>query len=795
MNNNSTYVRWLADLGMDDVKQVGGKNASLGEMIQSLRHEGVRVPGGFATTAQAFWEYLTENDLRQKIADLLDHLQDDQSNLDTIGGKIRRAMVRGSFPGPIRSAIIEAYRRLSERYDAEDISVAVRSSATAEDLPEASFAGQQETFLNISGEDDLLDACRRCFASLFTNRAISYREERHFDHEKVALSVGVQKMVRADRAGSGVMFSIDTETGFPDVIVINAAWGLGENVVQGLVNPDEYVVFKPKIAEKKYTPIITATIGDKQKKMVYAKGGSKTTKNIDTTKKEQRRPVLSDEEIVQLSHWAVAIEKHYDKPMDMEWAKDGESGELFILQARPETVQSQRSPQSLRTYRLREAGEKLVAGLAIGQAIATGKTQLIHSADDIDQFEDDSILVTGMTDPDWEPIMKRAAGIVTDHGGRTSHAAIVSRELGIPAVVGTGSATDDLTEGQEVTISCTSGDQGYVYDGALDYDEEEIDLDNVPEVKTSIKMNIAGPAGAMRWWQLPCDGIGLARMEFIINNIIKAHPLALLRYDELEDNEDRRVIRELTSGYENKGDYFVETLSRGIARIAAGQYPHQVLVRMSDFKSNEYAKLIGGEQFEIDEENPMLGFRGASRYHSDRYRDAFALECRAIKRAREEIGMENVAIMIPFCRSVPEADKVLRVMADHGLARGENGLQVWVMCEIPANVILAEEFAERFDGFSIGSNDLTQLVLGVDRDSEELSGLFDERDQAVKKVITDLIERAHAVGTKVSICGQAPSDYPEFAEFLVRNGIDSISLNPDSVIKTIEHVATLERND
>ncbi len=794
MRDNGIYIKWFADLGMDDVKLVGGKNASLGEMIRSLKDEGVRVPDGFATTAKAYWEFLEENGLGEKISEILSGLKDDRSNLDTIGKKIRRAILNGTLPGPITSAITEAYQQLSDQYGVDEVSVAVRSSATAEDLPEASFAGQQETFLNIAGADDLLDACQRCYASLFTDRAINYREERNFDHMKVALSVGVQKMVRADLAGSGVMFSIDTETGFPGVAVVNAAWGLGENVVQGSVNPDEYVIFKPLLNNKGYKPIIASTIGTKQKKMIYAKGGSKTTRNIDTTRKEQRRPVLCSGEILQLARWAVAIEKHYDKPMDMEWAKDGESGKLYILQARPETVQSQRSPQSLRNYTLKEDGTPLVEGLAIGQSIAAGKTQIIHSTDDIDQFEENAILVTGMTDPDWEPIMKRAAGIVTDHGGRTSHAAIVSRELGIPAVVGAESATEELSEGQEVTISCVSGDQGYVYDGILDFDEEEIDVQNIPQVKTRIKMNIASPAGALRWWQLPCDGIGLARMEFIINNVIKAHPLALLRYDELEDTDDRRTIRKLTTGYKDKADYFVETLSRGIARIAASQYPNQVLVRMSDFKSNEYAKLVGGRQFEIDEENPMLGFRGASRYFSDRYRDAFALECRAIKIAREEIGVHNVAVMIPFCRSIEEADNVLRVMADNGLIRGENGLQIWVMCEIPANVILAEELAKRFDGFSIGSNDLTQLVLGVDRDSEELSGLFDERNPAVKKFIADLIERAHAVGTEVGICGQAPSDYPEFAEFLVRKGIDSISLNPDSVIKTIEHVATVEND-
>ncbi len=792
MQDSGRYIKWLSDLDSEDSKLVGGKNASLGEMLRSLKAQGVRVPAGFATTADAYWAYLDENELRGKIADYLGELNFDRSNLDKIGKKIRSAIERGSFPGDVRTAIAEAYGRLSNRYGDKQLSVAVRSSATAEDLPEASFAGQQETFLNIRGVTAVLQACQRCFASLFTDRAISYREEKGFDHTKIALSAGVQKMVRADRAGSGVMFSIDPEMGFRDVVVINAAWGLGENVVQGTVNPDEYVVFKPLLDGNQHRPIIDIDIGAKKKKMVYSRGGSETTKNVNTTRKKQKEAVLNHEEIIQLAHWAIAIEKHYDQPMDMEWAKDGDSGDIYIVQARPETVQSQKAAGSLHTYHLQEKGESVVSGLAIGEAVASGRAQRILSTKDMDRFDDDSILVTGMTDPDWVPIMKRASGIVTDHGGRTSHAAIVSRELGIPAIVGTGDGTEKLRDSEDITVSCAEGDKGRVYKGKLQFERVEIDLGDVPEVKTGIRMNIASPMAAFRWWRLPCDGIGLARMEFIVNNVIKIHPLALLRYDDLEDKGARARIRELTAGYEDRSEFFVDHLSRGIGRIAASQYPRPVLVRMSDFKTNEYADLIGGRQFEIEEENPMLGYRGASRYHSERYRDAFGLECQAVKRAREEIGLDNIAVMIPFCRTVAEADNVLRVMAESGLVRGENGLQVWVMCEIPSNVILAEEFASRFDGFSVGSNDLTQLILGVDRDSAELSDLFDERDEAVKKAIADLIERAHAAGAGVSICGQAPSDYPEFTEFLVKCGIDSISLNPDSVIDTIRYVAEIE---
>jgi pyruvate,water dikinase len=668
----------------------------------------------------------------------------------------------------------------------------VRSSATAEDLPEASFAGQQESFLNVNGEAELLDSCRRCYASLFTDRAITYRREHGFDDMKVALSVGVQKMVRSDLAGAGVIFSIDTETGFQDVVVITAAFGLGETVVQGTVNPDEYLVFKPLLDKPGFKPIIEKSLGSKEKKLIYAMGGTKATKSIDTSKKERSAFVLSDDEILHLARWTASIEKHYGRPMDIEWAKDGETGEIFIVQARPETVQSRKEADVMKTYHLKEKGQRLLAGLSIGDAIAQGEVCLIKNVQDIRQFRGGAILVTEMTDPDWVPIMKQAAGIVTDQGGRTCHAAIVSRELGIPAIVGTGEATQMLKDGQPVTISCAEGDQGFIYEGLLDFEAVEVNLEGIPKTKTRIMMNIGSPAAAFRWWRLPCEGIGLARLEFIINNIIKVHPMALVKFAELKDREAKKQIEALTQGYADKSDYFVENLARGIAKIAASQYPEPVIVRMSDFKTNEYAHLIGGQEFEPREENPMLGFRGASRYYSDRYREGFALECRAIKKVREEIGLKNVIVMVPFCRTLKEADRVLETMAEHGLKRGENGLEIYVMAEIPSNIILAAQFAERFDGFSIGSNDLTQLTLGVDRDSALLADLFDERDEAVKSLVADLIAKAHKAGRKVGICGQAPSDYPEFAAFLVEAGIDSISLNPDSVIKIKQIVAEAE---
>ena len=790
MNKAKYYIRWFANLTNKDVETVGGKNASLGEMFVAFKQKSIKVPNGFATTAGAYRQFLQHNNLESQIKSQLADWEADKQSLEQTGETIRRLFEGAKFPQEIDRAITTAYRELSQSYDTKEVDVAVRSSATAEDLPEASFAGQQETFLNVRGEAEVLSACRKCYASLFTDRAISYRQEKGFDHLDVALCVGIQKMVRSDRASAGVMFSIDTETGFKNSAIITAAWGLGENVVRGTVNPDRYTVFKPLLKDS-LQPIIEKVKGSKEKKMIYATEGGETVKNVDTSIEERQAFVLTDEEILQLTRWAMAIESHYGMPMDMEWAKDGDTEELYIVQARPETVQSQKSGSSLKTYKLKQQGREIVAGLSIGGAIASGKVCRVESPQDIAKVKENSILVTEMSDPDWVPIMKKVAGIVTNYGGRTCHAAIVSRELGIPAIVGTGNATQILEDGEEVTISCAEGDRGIVYEGLLEFACEEIGLEDIPETKTQIMMNIASPAAAFNWWQLPANGIGLARMEFIINNLVKIHPMALVHYDELKDREAWEQIRDMTQGYEDKKDYFVKNLAGGIGKIAASQYPDPVIVRMSDFKTNEYANLIGGQQFEPDEENPMLGFRGASRYYSDRYREGFALECRAIKQVRE-IGFDNVIIMIPFCRTLTEADKVIEILAENGLKRGENGLQVYVMAEIPSNIMLADKFCERFDGFSIGSNDLTQLVLGVDRDSAELSHLFDERNLAVKRAIRHLINTAKQKGRKVGICGQAPSDYPDFAAFLVEAGIDSMSLNPDSVVKVKRRVAEAE---
>ena len=792
MANNGSHVIWFEKLGRGDVPRVGGKNASLGEMVGHLASQGVRVPPGFATTADAYWQFVTANDLLKTIVGLLDDLVAGKAPLSEVGLAIRRAFLRAEWPKDIEAAITAAYAELCRRSGKQDADVAVRSSATAEDLPDASFAGQQETFLNIRGAAALLDACRRCYASLFTDRAISYRQAKGFDQVKVALSIGVQRMVRSDLGGAGVMFSIDTETGFDKVVLVDAAWGLGENVVQGAVDPDEYQVFKPLLSQPSLVPIIEKKLGEKAKKMVYAQDSNRPTRNVPTSKAERATFVLSDQDILALGRWACVIEDHYGYPMDMEWAKDGESGELFILQARPETVQSRKGASAFRSYRIKSNGRKLASGLSIGDAVVSGRACLIDNPRDIGRFVDGTILVTQTTDPDWVPIMKRAAAIVTDHGGRTSHAAIVSRELGLPAIVGTGDATRILHDEQEVTVSCAEGDEGFIYEGTADFEVEELDLEHIPTTRTKVMLNFANPAAAFRWWRIPADGVGLARMEFVVSNQIKVHPMALVRYDTLKDEDAKRAIAELTQGYEEKTEYFVDRLSRGLARIAAAFHPKPVIVRMSDFKTNEYANLVGGAAFEPKEENPMIGFRGASRYYSPRYRDGFALECRAIRRLREEMGFRNVIVMIPFCRSTKEADRVLVVLAESGLRRGENGLEVYVMCEIPSNVILAKAFAERFDGFSIGSNDLMQLTLGVDRDSEELAELFDEQDEAVKWMIESVIREAHKSGVKVGLCGQAPSDHPEFAEFLVACGIDSVSVSPDSFIAVKRRVAAAE---
>lgn len=792
MPSPAPEVLWFEELGRSDVARVGGKNASLGEMVRHLGGRGVAVPPGFAVTAQAYWHFLEANRLKETIADVLRELAAGRTPLAEAGETIRRTILRGAWPDETAAAILAAYRTLCERADKADADVAVRSSATAEDLPDASFAGQQETFLNIRGETALLGACRRCFASLFTDRAISYRTAKGFDHMKVALSVGVQLMVRSDVGGAGVMFTIDTETGFDKVVVIDAAWGLGETVVQGAVDPDEYQVFKPLLADAALTPILEKRLGGKALKMIYAREGERPTRTVPTSRAERAGFVLSDAEILTLGRWADVIERHYGCPMDVEWAKDGENGALYVVQARPETVQSRREAGSFKTYRIASKGRRLVSGLAIGDAVVTGRVCLIESARDIADFVDGAVLVTRNTDPDWVPIMKRAAAIVTDRGGRTSHAAIVSRELGLPAIVGTGDATRLLHDQQEVTVSCAEGDQGHVYEGFADYRVEELDVRDVPATRTAVMLNLGNPAAAFRWWRIPADGVGLARMEFVVSNHIKVHPMALVHFDSLQDQEAKRQIAELAEGYADKTEYFVDRLARGLSRIAAALHPKPVIIRMSDFKTNEYANLIGGAAFEPKEENPMIGFRGAARYYSPRYRAGFALECRAIKRLREEMGFRNVVVMIPFCRSVAEADRVLAVMAENGLRRGEHGLEVYVMCEIPSNVILAKAFAERFDGFSIGSNDLTQLTLGVDRDSEELAGLFDEQDEAVKWMIANVIAEAGKVGAKIGLCGQAPSDHPEFAEFLVACGIDSISVSPDSFVAVKRRIAAAE---
>ena len=791
MSANAESVVRFDDVGRGDVARVGGKNASLGEMVRALRPEGINVPPGFATTADAYWQYVEANSLKQRIPALLADWEAGRATLAETGKEIRSLFLKGEWPGEISSRIAEAYRALSRRTGKDEVAVAVRSSATAEDLPDASFAGQQETFLNISGEAALLNACRRCYASLFTDRAISYRKAKGFDHMKVALSIGVQQMVRADLGGSGVMFSIDTETGFDQVVLIDAAWGLGENVVQGTVDPDEYQVFKPLLGDSSLAPIVEKKLGEKAQKMIYATGDT-PTRNVPTSKAERALYVLNDQEILTLSRWAVIIEKHYGCPMDMEWGRDGETGEIFILQARPETVQARREAGTFKSYTISNQGRVAAKGLAIGDAVVTGHICLIENARDIEQFVDGSILVTSTTDPDWVPVMKRAAAIITDHGGRTSHAAIVSRELGLPAIVGTGNATHVLHTGQEVTVSCAEGDEGFIYDGKADFEVETLDVTDLPETRTAVMLNLANPGAAFRWWRLPADGVGLARMEFVINNSIQVHPMALLRFDELRDEAVKQQVAELSAGYADKAEYFVDKLSRGLGRIAAAVYPEPVIVRMSDFKTNEYAGLIGGAQFEPKEENPMIGFRGASRYYSPLYRDAFALECRAIARLRMEMGFTNVVVMIPFCRSTKEADRVYEVMAENGLKRGEAGLEVYVMCEIPSNVILASQFADRFDGFSIGSNDLTQLTLGVDRDSGDLADLFDEQDEAVKWMIARVIEEAGRTGTKIGLCGQAPSDHPEFAAFLVESGIDSISVSPDSFMAVKRQVAAAE---
>jgi pyruvate, water dikinase len=786
------HLIWFEDLRREDVALVGGKNSSLGEMVSQLEPLGIKVPPGYATTSDAFRAFIIANNLGDIVKDTMASLDAGKITLAEAGKTVRAAIIGGEFPEDTKAAIIEAYYELGKRVGSDKPSVAVRSSATAEDLPDASFAGQQETFLNVVGEEALLDTCRRCYASLFTDRAISYRNVQGFDHLDVALSIGVQMMVRSDIGGSGVMFSIDTETGFPGAVLINAAWGLGENVVQGAVTPDEYQVFKPFLDNPKLSPIIEKRLGAKEKKMIYADLVGGQIKNVPTSKKEKESFVLSDDEIVELARYAKTIEDHYKCPMDMEWARDGVVGGIFIVQARPETVQSRAQAGAMKRFTVKSHGPEIMRGISVGAAVATGTICLIEDVKDIDRFVEGSILVTTMTDPDWVPIMKKAKAIITDAGGRTSHAAIISRELGVPAIVGSGNATHILHDMQDVTVDCSKGDDGLVYEGFAEFDVEVLDLTHVPETKTKIMLNLANPTTAARWWRLPVDGVGLARMEFVIDNSIIAHPLALLRFDEVKKKKDRAFIEELTKGYEDKGQFFVDTLARGLSRIAALAWPNKTIVRMSDFKTNEYAGLVGGRQFEPVEENPMIGFRGASRYYSESYKEAFGLECKAIRKLREDMGFDNVVIMIPFCRSLEEADKVLEVLKEYGLERGKNGLEIYVMCEIPANVILAEQFADRFDGFSIGSNDLTQLTLGVDRDSGGLADLFDESNEAVKWMISTVIQKAHKTNSYVGLCGQAPSNDPTFAQFLVQAGIDTISVTPDSFLDVKENVAEAE---
>lgn len=791
MTHSQNWIRWYGEPGSADIALVGGKNSSLGELVANLTASGVAVPDGFAITAAAYREFIVENGLADEIRRLLDEGKRSERPATEVAAAIRRQVLAGSLPADVIAEVRSAYRELSQRYGVAAADVAVRSSATAEDLPDASFAGQHESYLNVVGEDAVLAACRECYASLFTERAISYREAKGFEHMKVALSVGVQKMIRSDLAASGVVFTIDTETGFPDLVLINASWGLGENVVKGRVNPDEFRVFKPLLTQPQFRPIIEKTLGAKELRLVYTPDGV-GTQNVETTLDERRKFALGDDQILQLARWACLIEHHYGRPMDIEWAIDGQTQQLFIVQARSETVESRQLTQVLRTFTLQEQGPVLAKGTAIGRAIAVGPAYVLGDISESSRFRDGGVLVARMTDPDWVPVMRRAAAVVTDEGGRTSHAAIVSRELGVPAVVGTSSGTSAIVDATEVTVSCAEGEEGHVYQGRLRFETEDTDLRLIPQTRTKVMMNLANPDAALRWWRLPSDGVGLARMEFIIDQIIKVHPMALVRFEQLKDAALRKQIEELTEGYADKREYFVDKLSRGIAKIAAAHHPHDVIVRTSDFKTNEYANLIGGQAFEPHEENPMLGFRGASRYYSDRYAEGFALECLALKRVREEMGLSNVVVMIPFCRTIEEADQVLRAMERNGLRRGEHGLRVYVMAEIPSNVILADKFAQRFDGFSIGSNDLTQLVLGIDRDSAELASLFDERNEAITRFLKQLLAAAHAGGRSVGICGQAPSDYPEFVDFLVGIGIDSISVNPDSLVEVRRRVAAAE---
>lgn len=791
----ATYTRFFDELSNRDTAEVGGKNASLGEMISQLGPKGIRIPAGFATTAQAYWDFLDHNGLREELTTLLEQLDKKEfKNLKEIGSQARRLILNGDFPDPLRESIADAYRELESR-EKKLTSVAVRSSATAEDLPEASFAGQHDSFMNIKGPKRTLDACKKCFASLFTDRAIRYREHNGFNHMKVALSAGVQKMVRADKASAGVGFTILPDSGYEHVIFLTGAWGLGDNVVQGAINADEYYVFKPAL-KKGMRSIISKKPGSKEKMMVYAGDGTGedgTTVNRNTPPKMRAAFVLADEEITRLAAWCLEIEDHYGRPMDIEWAKDGESNELYIVQARPETVHSGKDRSKLKEYKLKGEGRVITTGNGIGEKITKGIARVLGSPADSDKLQEGDVLVTEMTNPDWDPILKKASAIITNSGGRTSHAAIVARELGAVAVVGTQDATETIKDGDEVTVACAEGQTGKVYEGFIEWEEAEIDFGKLEEPETEVMLILADPTMAYNYSGYPVRGVGLMRLEFVVNNTIQIHPLALLNFEKIRDRKTRKAIVELTASYKDKRAFFVDKLAEGVATIAAAFYPREVIVRMTDFKSNEYANLIGGSEFEPDEENPMLGFRGASRYYSDEYREAFRMECDAMKVVRDEMGLHNVKLMVPFCRTVQEGKKIVNLMGDYGLKQGWNDLEIYVMCEIPSNVLQAEEFADIFDGFSIGSNDLTQLTLGLDRDSALVSHLYDEQNESSRQMIRMAIERAKKKNRKIGLCGQGPSDFPEFTKFLVEEGIDSISFNPDAVAKGIKNILEAER--
>jgi pyruvate, water dikinase len=787
----NTYIKKFKEIGIADIAKVGGKNSSLGEMFSKLSSKGISVPDGFATTAYAFEEFLTQNSLHSKLGDLMRQLdRNNYENLNETGAKARELMLSGELSQNLQSSVVAAYKKLCGENDYE---VAVRSSATAEDLPQASFAGQHESYLNVKGETALLNAVKKCFASLYTDRAIKYREENGFAHQKVALSVGVQKMVRSDKASSGVGFTLEPESGFRDIIHLSGVWGLGENIVQGTVTPDEFFIFKPTLLQGK-NAIIQKKLGAKTKTMIYSNDENESVINIDTPKEKQELFVLNDEEIMKLANWALIIENHYQKPMDIEWAKDGITDEIFIIQARPETVHSQRNPLLVKEYQLLDKGIALVQGEAIGSKITTGVARILHSPDEADKLQAGEIIVTDTTSPDWDPILQKASAIITNKGGRTSHASIVARELGVPAIVGCANATDKIIDGEMITVSCSEGKTGFVYEGKLNFKTTDLDFSSIKKPEATEVMLIVGdPDKAFELSFYPNDGVGLMRIEFIITHSVQIHPMALVKFNELKDEAVKQKIEELTHHYPDKEKYFVDQLSQGIATIAAAFYPKDVIVRMSDFKTNEYANLIGGKDFEPKEENPMLGFRGASRYYNDLYKEGFRLECEAIRKVREEMGLANVKVMIPFCRTIEEGNKVIAVMKRFGLEQGVNNLEIYVMAEIPSNVILAEKFAAIFDGFSIGSNDLTQLTLGIDRDSAIVSNLFSEQNEAPKEMIATMIAKAKKAGTKIGLCGQAPSDFPEFAKFLVDEGIDSISFNPDAILKGIENIRKAEK--